>query len=155
MASLGPYFGNTMDIAVELEGGTSITVGKVKSVEMMIEVTETEFFSADSTLRDAVQHSEKVPTVTFSIAAWDIELHKQWLGGSGTASTGLVDTTDPQKFTITGEVTPVGGSAKWEVEIVGVTIPTLPLFSASENEFLEEEFDGRGDDLNILTEPAA
>jgi len=154
MASLGPYYGDTMTVSAELEGGTSIAIGKTQSVEMMVEVTETEHFSADTTLREAVQHSEKVPVVTFALGAWDIALHKQWLGGSGTSSTGLVDTTDPQKFTITGSVQPVGGSAAFEVEITGVTIPTLPMFSASRNEFLEEEFEGRGDDLTITTEPA-
>lgn len=154
MAQLGPYFGDTMAISAQLEGGTSISIGKLQSLEMRVEVTETEYFSADSTLRDAVQHSEKVPVVLFTIGAWDVALHKQWLGGSGTSSTGLVDTSDPQKFDITGEVTPVGGSTKWEVQVTGVTIPTLPLFTASRNEFLGEEFEGRGDDVDILTEPA-
>jgi len=154
MAELGPYYGDTMDISAQLEGGTSISIGKTNSVEMRVEVTETEFFSADSVLRDAVQHSEKVPVVVFTIGSWDIELHKQWLGGSGTSSTGLVDTSDPQKFDITGEVTPAGGSTKWEVQVLGVTIPTLPLFTASRNEFLNEELEGRGDDLDILTEPS-
>lgn len=154
MAELGPYYGDTMAISAQLEGGTSISIGKTQSVEISVEATETEYFSADSTLRAAVQHSEFVPVINFAIGSWDIALHKQWLGGSGTSSTGLVDTTDPQKFDFTGEVTPVGGSTKWEIDVIGVTIPTLPMFTASRNEFLEEEFEGRGDDIDITTEPS-
>ena len=123
MASLGPYFGETMTVSMQTEGGTSIPIGKTQGLEMRVEVTETEYFSADTTLREAVQHSEKVPVVVFRVGAWDVALHKQWLGGSGATSTGLVDSSDPQKFDITGEITPVGGS-KFEVEITGVTIPT-------------------------------
>lgn len=154
MAALGPYFGDSMTVSAELEGGTTVPIGMTQSLEMSVETTETEYFSADSTLREAVQHSEKVPVVTFEIGEWDVELHKQWLGGSGTSSTGLVDTSDPQKFTITGEVSPVGATSAFEVEITGVTIPTLPFFSASRNEFIGNEFEGRGDDLTITTEPA-
>lgn len=154
MAELGPYFGDTMTISVALEDGTSVSVGKTQSLEMRVESTETEYFSADSTLRDAVQHTEKVPVVVFTIGSWDVALHKQWLGGSGTSSTGLVDTSDPQKFDITGTVTPHGGSSSWDVDILGVTIPTLPLFSASRNEFIGSEFEGRGDDIDITQEPA-
>lgn len=154
MAELGPWYGDTMTISVALEGGASISVGKLQALEMRIEVNETEYFSADSTLRDAVAHSEKVPVVVFEIGSWDIELHKQWLGGSGTSSTGLVDTSDPQKYDITGTVTAVGGTNSWDVTVQGVTIPTLPLFTASRNEFLGEQFEGRGDDINIDQEPS-
>lgn len=154
MAELGPYHGDTMTISAALEGGTSIAIGKTQSLEMRVEVNEQEYFSADSTLRDAVQHTEKVPIVVFAIGSWDVALHKQWLGGSGTSSTSIADTSDPQKFDITGTVTPHGGSTAWDVTVSGVTIPTLPLFSATRNEFLEEEFEGRGDNLTINTDPA-
>jgi len=153
MAQLGPYFGDSMTISAQLEGGTSISIGKTQSVEIRVEAEETEYFSAESTLRDAVKHTEKVPIINFAIGAWDVALHKQWLGGSGTSSTGLVDTTDPQKFDFTGTVTPHDQSTSWDVDVTGVTIPTLPLFTASRNEFLEEEFEGRGDDITITQEP--
>lgn len=154
MAELGPWFGDTMTISISLEGGTTINVGKLQALEMRVEVNETEYFSADSTLRDAVAHTEKVPVVVFTIGSWDVALHKQWLGGTGTASTGLVDTVDPQKFDITGTVNSVGGTNSWDVQITGVTIPTLPLFTASRNEFLGEQFEGRGDDISITQEPS-
>lgn len=154
MASLGPYFGNTMDLAMEREDATSIPIGLIKSVEVRLEAEETEYFSGDSTLREAVAHSQRVPVINGTVGSWDVAMAKAWLGGSGTTSTGLVDTTDPQKFTLTGEVTPVGGSTKYEVECVGVTMPTLPIFSANEDEFIGLDIEGRGDDFNILTEPS-
>jgi len=154
MASFGPWFGDTMTVSAALEGGTSIPVGKTQSLEMRLEAEENEYFSADSTLRDAVKHTERVPVVTFSVGAWDVELAKQWLGGSGTSSTGIVDTSDPQKFDISGSINSVGGTSSWDVDILGVTIPTLPMFTMSRDEFLNEEFQGRGDDIDITQEPA-
>lgn len=154
MAAFGPWFGDTMTISAALEGGTSITIGKTQSVEIRLEAEETEYFSADSTLRDAVKHTERVPVINFAIGQWDVELHKQWLGGSGTASTGLVDDSNPQKFDFTGTVQAHDASNSWDVDVLGVTIPNLPLFTASRNEFLEEEFEGRGDDIDITQEPS-
>lgn len=154
MAEIGPWFGDTMTIAAQTEGGTTINIGKTQEVEVRLEVTENEYFSTDTTLREAVQHTEKVPICRFVIGSWDIALHKQWLGGSGSTSTGIVDTTDPQKFTFTGTINSVGGTNSWDVDVIGVTIPTLPLFTASRNEFLQEEFEGRGDDLTITQEPS-
>jgi len=154
MASLGPWYGDTATISIATESGTSITVGMLQELEVSVEVSETEYFSADTTLREATQHSEKVPICRFVIGEWDIALHKQWFGGSGTSSTGLVDTTDPQKFDITGTIKSVGGASSWDVDILGVTIPTLPMFTMSRDEFLNEEFQGRGDDIDITQEPA-
>ena len=151
MAELGPYFGDTMTVSIS---SPSITIGKTQSLELRVEVEETEYFSADSTLRDAVRHTEKVPIVSMTIGSWDVALHKQWLGGDGTSSTGLVDDSTPQKFTIDGEVTPTDGSTAWQIQITGVTFATLPFFSASRNEFIGLELEGRGDDVDITQEPA-
>lgn len=154
MAELGPYLGDTMTISVATQAGTSIPVGSTQALEMRVQVNEIEYFSADTTLRDAVAHTEKVPVVAFTIGSWDVLFHKHWLGGSGTSSTGLVDTADPTKFDIDGTVTPQGGSTSWDIKILGVTIPTLPIFSANRNEFIGLEAEGRGDDIDITQEPA-
>ena len=151
MAAYGPWFGSTMSVSIS---SPSITIGKTQSLEMRIEVEETEYFSADSTLRDAVRHTEKVPIVKMTLGSWDIALHKQWLGGDGTSSTGLVDDSAPQKFTIDGEVSPVDDNTQaWQVQITGVTFATLPFFSASRNEFVGLELEGRGDDVDITQPP--
>jgi len=153
MSAFGPYFGDTMTVSIEYDS-TSIPIGKTQSLEMRVEVEETEYFSADSTLRDAVRHTEKVPVVAMTIGSWDIELHKQWLAGDGTSSTGLVDTSAPQKFNVQGEVSPVDDNSQaWQVEITGVTFAKLPFFSASRNEFVGLELEGRGDDVDILQDP--
>jgi len=157
MSAYGPYWGDTMTVSVEANSSgtpTSVPVGKTQSLEMRIEVEETEYFSADSTLRDAVRHSEKVPIVNMTIGSWDIALHKQWLGGDGTSSTGLTDTSVPEKFDIQGEVSPVDDNTQaWQVKIIGVTFATLPFFSASRNEFIGLELEGRGDDVDIIQDP--
>ena len=151
MSAFGPYFGDTASVSIS---SPTITIGKLQSLEMRIEVEETEYFSADSTLRDAVRHTEKIPIVSCTVGSWDIALHKQWLGGDGTSSTGLEDTSAPQKFTIDGEVSPVDDNTQaWTVKITGVTFATLPFFSASRNEFIGLELEGRGDDVDITQPP--
>ena len=153
MAQYGPWFGDTMSLTVEYDS-TDIPIGKLQALELRVEVEETEYYSADSTLREAVRHTEKTPIVSATVGSWDIELHKQWLGGDGTSSTGLTDTSDPQKFDIQGDLSPVDDNTQaWQVEITGVTFATLPFFSASRNEFVGLEIEGRGDDVDILQDP--
>lgn len=153
MASYGPWFSDTATLTVEYDS-TDIPVGSLQSLEVRVEVEETEYYSGDTTLREAVRHTEKTPVVVFEIGAWDIELHKQWLGGDGTSSTGLTDTSDPQKFDIKTTISPVDDNTQsWNVDITGVTIPTLPFFSATRNEFVGNEFEGRGDDIDISQDP--
>lgn len=153
MAESGPYFGDSMTLSVTTEGATSIPVGSLQSVEVRVEVNETEYFTADSTKREDVKHTERVPVVTATIGSWDPALAQQWLGGSGTSSTGLADTSDPQKFTVVGSVTPSGGSTPYEATVTGVTIPTMPIFSADRNEFIGLEIEGRGDDIDLSSTP--
>lgn len=147
------YFSDTMTLSVATDGGTDIPVGELQEVEVRVEVNEVEHFSAETTKREDVKHTEKVPVVSATISAWDTALIQQWLGGSGASSTGLTDTTDPQKFTLTGSVTPSGGSTPLEAEVVGVTFAEMPIFSASRNEFVGKELEGRGDDIQLTNSP--
>lgn len=147
------YFGDSMALSIQTEGGTSISIGSLQEVEISVEANENEYFSADQTTREDVKHTEKVPVVTATIGSFDVSLLQQWLGGSGASSTGLVDTSDPQKYQITGSVTPSGGSTKLEAQVTGVTIANMPMFSASRNEFLGKEIEGRGDDITLTSTP--
>lgn len=147
------YFGDSMSLSMQTEGGTDIPVGELQEVEIIVEANENEHFSAESVKRQDVKHTEKVPVVTATISAFDAALIQQWLGGSGASSTGLVDETDPQKFDVTGSVTPSNGSTDLEAEVVGVTFPSMPIFSASRNEYVGKEIEGRGDDINLPSTP--
>lgn len=156
MASFGPWFGDSATISLTTAGGTDIPIGKLQSVELRIEAEETEYFSDDSTLREAVRHSEKVPVVTFTIGEWDVDFHRQWLSGGtdDNAATSIQDTTVPQKYDITAGVTPVDDNAQeWTVTVEGVTIPSFMFFSAERNEFIGNEYEGRGDDISIDQPP--
>jgi len=161
MASFGPFYGNTGTISVTDSDDTDIPVGSLQSIEIMIDVGErTEYFSADTTLREAVRHSQIVPEVTFTIGAWDVELHRQFIaGGDGDPSTdgdtlSSNDTTVPTKFNITGSVAPVDDNSQaWQVEVTGVDFEGIPLFAAETGEFVGSEFTGRGDDLEIVQGP--
>lgn len=154
MAEQGPYLGNSMTLSMEREDATSIPIGRITGVEIRMKANEIEYFTADQTTRDDVSHTQRVPVVSGTIGSWDVLMAKSWLGGSGTNSTGLVDTSDPQKFKITGSVLPKGGSSRLEAEVIGATFPTMPIFSASLDEYIGLEIEGRGDDLNITSEPS-
>lgn len=157
MGEYGPFFGESMSIEVALGGGgTTIPVGKAQSVEIRIEVEETEYFSSESTLREAVRHSEKVPVITFTVGSWDVNFHRQYLSGGtdDNAATSIQDTTVPQKFDITGGITPVDdGTQEWQVTVEGATMSSFPFFSAERNEFVGNEYKARGDDLKIDQPP--
>jgi hypothetical protein len=133
-------------------------VGKAQNVEIRIEAEETEYFSAESTLRDVSRFSEIRPICVFEVGAWDVSLYKQWMGGSDDANTSSSlsggSPQDPQKFNFTGKLTPSDGSTAWEVTVSNVTIPTLPFWNAERNEFVGNSYEGAGDDLSIDTEPA-
>lgn len=149
MPEYGPWFADTMQITVDI-GGTDVPVGMAQSVEIRVEAEETEYFHAESTLREAVRHTEKVPVINFTIGSWDADLHRQWLsGGTDDATqTSISDTTVPQKYDITGEIQPTDDNTQaWQLTVEGVTIPTMPFFSAERNEFVGTEIEGRGDDL--------
>lgn len=153
MAEQGPYFGDSATISMELEGGTNIPVGNLQSIEIRVVATRNEYFSADSAKRQDVKHTERVPVISATIGSWDPLLFQHYLGGSGKVSNSIEDTSDPQKYTINGSVTPSGGSTKYEAQVVGAETDDMPMFTASRNEFVGLEVEFRGDDLTIITAP--
>lgn len=159
MSQFGPYYGDTMTVSLEGVGTpTSIPIGKAQSVEIRIEAEENEYFSAESTLRDVSRFSEIRPICVFEIGAWDVSLYKQWMGGADDTSTSTTlsggSPQNPQKYNFTGKLTPTDGSTAMEVKVSNVTIPNLPFWNAERNEYVGNSYEGAGDDLEIVTDPA-
>lgn len=143
------YFGDDMTISMTTEGGTTINIGEAKGVTVTPNAEHVEMYSADSIKRSDVKRREFSVDVEIEIASWDVAMIQQWLGGSGASSTSVVDTTDPQLFSITGEVTPSDGSTNLKAVVDGVYFDEIPAFDASEGEWVTNNPSGVGKDLTL------
>jgi hypothetical protein len=138
------YYGNEMVLSITTEGGTSITTGVLKDVEIVAAVEHDELYGADSINRETIKQREFGVNVSVGHAKMDTALIQQWLGGSGASSTGMVDTADPALFEVTGEVTPDGGGTNKKAVVSKVGFPEMPILSVSEGEYETTELDGTG-----------
>lgn len=150
------YWGDSMTLSTtETEGGTAITIAKLQNVEIIPTFNVFQrLYSADSVKMASQKQGEFRVQVNVGYSEWDVELAQQWLGGSGASSTGLTDTSDPQKFTMVGEIAPADGTAtNTSAKVTGVTFEQLPLFSANRSEFVEWNLEGVGEDIVDVTGP--
>lgn len=138
------YHGRDMTISITTEAGTSITIGIFHECEIVGQVEVDEQYGADSIERQNVKQREHKVQVRGTIGGWDTALLQQWLGGSGASSTGMVDTSDPALFEVTGQVTPAGGSTDLKAVVEEVYFPEMPIFSLSEDAWAEKEIEGTG-----------
>jgi len=161
MTAFGPWYGDTATLSIKVDS-TDIPVGSLQNVEVSIDVgNRTEYFSNDTTLREAVRHSEIVPVVDFTLGSFDIALVKEFMAGGndGSSITKLSDedTTVPQKYDISASLEPVevsdGSAQALEVTVEGCDLDGIPLFSAERGDFIGNEYSARGDDLVIDQEP--
>lgn len=143
------YYGNDMTLTVKTESGTSITVGVLKNVEIVDAVEQDDLYGANSIKRQATKQREFKVNVSVGYAKYDVALIQQWQGGSGASSTGVVDTSDPALFEITGEVTPTDGGTNLKGVVEEVRFPEMPVFSASEGEYVEWSGEGVGKDVTV------
>lgn len=143
------YYGNDLTLAIETGAGTSLPVGALKNVEITPGFEQDDLYGAESTKRQATKQREFSVSVSVGVAKYDVAMIQEWMGGSGSSSTGVEDTSDPALFQITGSVTPVGGGNDLEGVVDEVRFPEMPIFSASEGEFVTEELEGTGKDLTV------
>lgn len=138
------YYGNDMVLSIDTEGGTTIPVGVLKDVEISATEEHDSLYGGDSVKRQEVKRREAGVNVSVGFAEMDMALIQQWLGGSGSTSTGFVDSSDPQLFQITGEVTPAGGGTNKKAVVDEVDFPEMPVISVTEGEFETTELEGTG-----------
>ena len=138
------YYGNDMALSIQTEGGTSITVGVLKEIEIVAAAEHDDLYGADSVERETVKQREFGVNVTISHAKMDMTLIQEWLGGSGSSSTGMRDTSDPALFEITGSVTPAAGGTDKQAVVEEVNFPEMPILTVSEGEYETTELEGTG-----------
>lgn len=141
------YHGADATISIQTAAGTSITVGKLQGVTITPGVELDKLYSADSIKRADVKQRQFEVSVEAEIAEFDVALIQQWQGGSGASSTGMVDTSDPAQFQVTGEVTPSDGGSNLKAVVEEVVFPEMPVFSTSMEEWMTKDISGAGKDL--------
>lgn len=150
------YWSDTMSLdTFATSGGTSITVGLLQNVEIVAGFNVFEYlYSADSVKFETEKQGEFQVTVDVGAMKVDTALLQQWLGGSGASSTGLVDTSDPALFDITGSISPTDGSGTdLSVAVKRCSTDEMPLFSAARSEYVQWDVTFTGQDIEPLTGP--
>lgn len=146
------YWGDTMTLSTyETSAGTSLNVGVLQNVEIVPAFQTMEYlYGAESVKYDTEKQGEFQVTVTVGASKWDVVTIQQFLGGSGSSSTGLVDTSDPALFNITGEVTPADGTGTNLIaQVTRCSTSEMPVFTASRNEFIQNDITFTGQDITV------
>lgn len=150
------YWADTMQLSTFQQGdGTALNVGFLQNVEIIPSFEVMEYlYSADSVKFEQEKQGEFQVQVNVGVMAWDVATLQHWLGGSGTSSTGLVDTSDPALFDITGQVSPADGSGtNLSVAVTRCSTDEMPMFSASRSEYIQWDVTFIGQDIGPVTGP--
>lgn len=150
------YWGDTMQLTTfEQSDGTSLNVGLLQNVEITAGFDVMEYlYSADSVKFETEKQGEFSVNVNVGVMKWDVATIQHWLGGSGSSSTGLVDTSDPALFNITGEISPTDGTGtNLSVAVTRCSTDEMPLFSASRSEYVQWDVTFTGQDIGPVTGP--
>lgn len=147
--STDPYwFSDFATLELEKSGGTTDYAAGIKGATIEAEYQTLErLYTADSTQIEAQKQAEAHVPVELNYVKFDPEFAKEWLGGSGSSATSLTDTSDPQKYKLTGDFDNADGSTQINIEVTGITFPNIPLLDGSQDEFVEWSLSGSGENI--------
>jgi hypothetical protein len=148
------YWADTATLSLETGSATSVPVAGLQGLIVVPSVSIEKLYTGDSIKIDQQQQHEFMVQVDIDISKWDLELYQQWLGGEGASSPSMADTSDPEKFTATGDFESVGGTNAYTWEVSGITFEEMPLLDFSRGEFIEKNLSGEGEDLVDVSEQA-
>lgn len=145
------YHGADASITVATADGTNIPVAELRSINIREQVESDELYSADSIFRSAVKQRNFRVLVEATVVAWDIEFLKEWQAGSGgTATTNVLDTSDPTLFDIDGQVTQHGQTTDLKAAVTDCYIDDIPVFAgASHDAWIENDFRAIGKNVTL------
>lgn len=144
------YHGANASVTITRSDGTDLNAGELRGVTITPGFEHDEWYSADSVERGPVVRRNFSVAVEATIGAFDVSMIQAYLGGSGSTSTGLVDSSDPALFQVTGAVTPDGGGSDLQAVVDGVFFPELPVFSdVSHDAWVEESISGTGKNVTV------
>lgn len=140
----------TLDLT-ETDNDGETPVAGIQDVTLTAGVSMETLYTADSIkAADKMQH-EAVVTVDVGYSFFDGEVVSQWLDGSGgSAATSLSDTSDPQRYSITGEFDSANANNTINVTVEGITFEEMPMLDASRGEFAQWDLSGEGTDVTTF-----
>jgi len=144
------FFSDDATLDLETSGDTTVPIAGIQDIEVVPSVSIERLYTGDSIKIDSQQQHEFEVAVDIGFSKWDLDLAKEWLGGDGTATTTLTDTTDPQKYKITSEFTEVNDGSTYKIEVTGITFEEMPIIAVSRGEFIQWDLSGIGEDVNTL-----
>jgi hypothetical protein len=105
-------------------------------------------YTGDSIKIEAQKQHEFQVQVNIGYSKWDPVVAEQWLGGAGgTSANSMTDTSNPQKYSLTGEFESNGGGTTFSIEVSGITFEEIPLVDASRGEYIQWDLEGVGEDI--------
>lgn len=143
----------TLDMTTSDQTSTSTPVAGIQGVTIVPSVTVEQLYTADSIKIEEQKQFEAAVNVEIEYSLWDetAAVVQQWLGGAGSSATSLTDSSDPQKFEISGTFDSVGGDRTMDATVTGITFEEMPIIDGDRGEFLSRNLSGTGEDITDLS----
>lgn len=153
------YWGEDVTLTIEI-GGTSITAGKAKSIAIDLSAEHADLFTPESLTRADVKRREVTVPVSLELVEWNEEIIQYWLGGDGTTSQTINETSEVAQFEVTAELnmtdhTGTTGDESIKAVVTGVDFEDLPVIPADEGEYSQMSLDGTGEGITVTKETVA
>lgn len=149
------FFGDSMALMLEEDDGSmEVPVAGLQGVSIMLSADHVELFTADSIERETVKKRELSIPVEIEYAKWDKSFAQWWMAGGGSSSaTSVTDTSDVTTFSInTADLTSADGSVTLNVAVDNIYFEELPIWEASEGEFVSQSISGTGKTISDFSE---
>lgn len=142
----------TLTLETDDSTPTGTPVAGIQNVEISADVSIESLYTGDSIKTESKKQHEAQVSVSIGYSKFDATVVNEWLDGDTQAgATAFADTTDPEKYQLTGTFTAVGGGTTATIEIGGITFESMPLISASRGEFVQWDLEGVGEDVTNFT----
>lgn len=140
-----PYFADSMTLTVTAPDGTAdVPVAGLQSVTFRLSAEHVELFTADSIEREDVKKRELSIPVEIEYAKFDETFATWWMDPDAGSETSVQDTSEVALFAIDGTLTSADGSTTLEATVDDVYFEELPIWEASEGEFVSQNLSGTG-----------
>lgn len=141
-------------LSLQTTGAVSTPIAGIQGVTITPNVSIERLYTADSIKIEEQQQFEFQCDVSIEYALWDSDatLLKQWLGGEGSSSTSITDTTDPEKFQVDGTFASVNTNRTLSATVTGITFEEMPVIDTEMGEFVSRDISGVGENIkNVNT----
>ncbi|MDX1744982.1 MAG: hypothetical protein R3324_03515 [Halobacteriales archaeon] len=144
------FFGDSMTLSVDTTDGTpvSVPVGSLQQVQITVSADHVELTSADTILREDVAKRNLNVGIIAGVAAFDMTIVEEWLGGDNASSSSPTDDNTVATFTLVGTITSPGGTTH-TATVDEVYFPSLPVMNATAGQWVQHNIEGDGQTITI------